>query len=218
VSRAVPLVLRAASRVIAVSEFTASELETLLRIPREKIRVVPNAVDEAFVAEGARADGDYLLAVGTLEPRKNLGRAVEAAARSGRELRVVGARGWGGVEATGGHVTWLGEVDDAELARQYRGAACVVYPSLYEGFGIPVLEAMACGAPVVTSAGGATEEVAGGAAVLVDPLDVGAIGAGIDEALRRRDELRALGLERAQAFSWDATAARTREVYAEVAA
>ncbi len=218
VPRAVPRVLRAASRVIAVSEFTASELETLLRVPREKIRVVPNAVDEVFAAEGPRADGDYLLAVGTLEPRKNLARTVEAAARAGRELRVVGARGWGGVEAHGGHVAWLGEVDDAELARQYRGAACLIYPSLYEGFGIPVLEAMACGAPVVTSAGGATEEVAGGAAVLVDPLDVEAIAAGIEDALGRDDELRARGLERAQAFSWDVTAARTQEVYREAAA
>jgi glycosyltransferase involved in cell wall biosynthesis len=215
---AVPRVLRAASRVIAVSEYTASELETLLHVPREKIRVVPNAVDEVFTVEGAQADGDYLLAVGTLEPRKNLARTVEAAARTGRELRVVGARGWGGVEARGGHVTWLGEVDDAELASQYRGAACLVYPSLYEGFGIPVLEAMACGAPVVTSAGGATEEVAGGAAVLVDPLDVEAIAAGIEEALRRSDELRARGLERARAFSWDVTAERTQEVYREAAA
>jgi glycosyltransferase involved in cell wall biosynthesis len=218
VPRAVPRVLRAASRVIAVSEFTASELETLLRVRREKIRVVPNAVDEVFAAEGPRADGDYLLAVGTLEPRKNLARTVEAAARTGRELRVVGARGWGGVEAHGGHVAWLGEVDDAELACQYRGAACLVYPSLYEGFGIPVLEAMACGAPVVTSAGGATEEVAGGAAVLVDPLDVEAIAAGIEEALGRTDELRARGVERARAFSWDVTAARTQEVYREAAA
>jgi alpha-1,3-rhamnosyl/mannosyltransferase len=153
VPRALPRVLRAASRVIAVSEFTASELETLLKVPRAKIPVVPNAVDDIFTVEGPRAEGEYLLVVGTLEPRKNLARAVEAAARTGRELRVVGAPGWGGVEARGAHVTWLGEVDDAELARQYRGADCLVYPSLYEGFGIPVLEAMACGTPVVTSAG-----------------------------------------------------------------
>ena len=216
VPRVVPQVLRAADRVIAVSEFTASELETLLGVPREKIRVVPNGVDDSFTAQGPRADGDYLLAVGTLEPRKNLARAIEAAALGGRELRVVGARGWGGVEARGANVTWLGELDDLELARQYRGALCVIYPSLYEGFGLPVLEAMACGAPVVTSAGGATAEVAGGAAVLVDPLDVTAIAGGIDEAVRRRDELSALGLARAPAFSWDETAARTRAVYGEL--
>jgi glycosyltransferase involved in cell wall biosynthesis len=211
----VPHVLRAAVRVIAVSEFTASELETLLHIPRSRIAVVPNGVDETFTSEGPAAEGEYVLAVGTLEPRKNLGRAVEAAQQAGLPLRIAGARGWGGVEASG--ATWLGEIDDAELARQYRGAQCVVYPSLYEGFGIPVLEAMACGTPVVTSAGGATEEVAGGAAVLVDPLDVAAIAGGIHEAIARRDELRPRGLERARAFSWDESALRTQDVYREAA-
>ena len=127
-----------------------------------------------------------MLAVGTLEPRKNLARAVEAAQLAGVELRVVGAPGWGGVEVPG----WAGRVDDDELAALYRGARCLVFPSLYEGFGLPVLEAMACGTPVVTTRGGATEEVAGGAAVLVDPLDPDAIAAGIAEAKRRRDELR----------------------------
>jgi glycosyltransferase involved in cell wall biosynthesis len=215
VPRLVPRMLRAARRVIAVSEFTASELERLLGVDREKIRVVPNAVDPAFAPDGPRADGDYVLAVGTLEPRKNLARSIDAAHRAGVELRVAGAQGWGGVEAHGDNVTWLGEVDDAELARQYRGAQCVLYPSLYEGFGIPVLEAMACGAPVVTSAGGATDEVAGGAAVLVDPLDVGAIAAGIDEATSRGEELRARGLARAQGFSWDDSVRRTIAVYRE---
>jgi glycosyltransferase involved in cell wall biosynthesis len=216
VPRVVPAMLRAAARVIAVSEFTAGELEAHLRVPRDRIRVVPNAADAVFTPAGPRAQGDYALAVGTLEPRKNLARTIEAAQRAGVALRVAGARGWGGVEAHGADVTWLGAVDDEELARQYRGARCVVYPSLYEGFGLPVLEAMACGTPVVTSAGGATEEVAGGAAVLVDPHDVAAIAAGIDEAGRRRDELRGLGLARASTFSWDATAARTRDVYSEV--
>ncbi|MCW2976181.1 MAG: hypothetical protein JWM06_1462 [Actinomycetia bacterium] len=214
----VPRVLRAARKVLAVSEFTASELQAVLGIPSEKIAVTPNAVDAVFSPEGPRAEGDYVLAVGTLEPRKNLARTIEAAAKLDLELRVVGARGWGGVEARGGHVRWLGEISDEELARQYRGALCVAYPSLYEGFGIPVLEAMASGAPVVTSAGGATEEVAGGAAVLVDPHDVQAIAEGIEAAIGRRDELFTLGLERARAYSWDETARLTVAAYREAAA
>jgi glycosyltransferase involved in cell wall biosynthesis len=213
----VPRVLRAAQRVIAVSEFTASELETLLRVPRRKIHVVPNAVDDTFTSDGPRADGQYILAVGTLEPRKNLARAIEAAARIGVDLRVVGAPGWGGIEARGANVTWLGWIDDDELARQYRGALCVVYPSLYEGFGLPVLEAMACGAAVVTSSSGATGEVAGDAAVLVDPLDVEAIAGGIEAAIARREELRPRGVERARGFSWDEAARLTLAVYEEVA-
>lgn len=220
---AVPRVLRAARRVLAVSEFTASELGAVLGVPREKIAVTPNAIDGVFTPDGPAADGDYVLAVGTLEPRKNLARTIEATARLGLELRVVGARGWGGVDARGGRVTnsrvtLLGEVSDVELARQYRGALCVAYPSLYEGFGIPVLEAMASGAPVATSAGGATEEVAGGAAVLVDPTDVAAIADGIEEAIRRRDELRVLGLARTGAYSWDETARLTVAAYREAAA
>jgi glycosyltransferase involved in cell wall biosynthesis len=214
----VPRVLAAARLVIAVSEFTRRELVDLLGIPEGKVRVVPNAVGPEFDPSGAAADGDYVLAVGTLEPRKNLARLVEAVGRMGAELRVVGAQGWGGVEVGGNGVRWLGEVADDRLAELYRGAACVAYPSLYEGFGMPVLEAMACGVPVVTSAGGATEEVAGGAAVLVDPLDPASIAAGLEEAAGRRAELARLGLARAQAFSWADTAAATAEVYREAAA
>ncbi len=213
----VPRVVRAARLVTAVSEFTADEVERLLGVPRERIRVVPNAADAAFTEDGPRADGDYLLAVGTLEPRKNLARAIEAARRLGVELRVAGDPGWGGVEASGPGVTWVGFASDDELARLYRGAACVVYPSLYEGFGIPVLEAMACGTPVVTSRGGSTEEVAGGAAVLVDPEDVASIASGIEEAIARRDELRAAGLRRARAYSWDESARLLVDAYREAA-
>ena len=216
--RLIPRVVRAARRVIAVSEFTKRELVDLLDVPETRIRVVPNGVDDVFTLEGPAADGDYVLAVGTLEPRKNLLRVAEAARRAGLELRVVGARGWGGVEVGGNGVRWLGEVPDEELARLYRGAQCVAYPSLYEGFGIPVLEAMACGAPVVTSRGGATEEVADGAAVLVDPLDSAEIAAGIERAAAEREQLAPRGLERARSFTWRAVADATVEVYREAAA
>jgi alpha-1,3-rhamnosyl/mannosyltransferase len=200
-----------------VSDFTRRELIQLLGVPDEKIRVVPNAVGDEFTREGPAEPGDYVLAVGTLEPRKNLDRLIAAVGKSGRELRVVGARGWGGVDVRGNGVRWLGEVDDVELARLYRGAACVAYPSLYEGFGIPVLEAMACGAPVVTTRGTAMEEVADGAAVLVDADDPDQIADGIERAAAERELLVPRGLERARAFRWDAVAAATVAVYREAA-
>ena len=201
-----------ADAVVAVSAFTRDELVELLRIPGERIRVVPNGIEPLFDPAGRAAGGDYVLAVGTLEPRKNLAAAVAAARLAGVELRVVGARGWGGVTAPG----WVGRVDDDELAALYRGARCLVFPSLYEGFGLPVLEAMACGTPVVTSRGGATEEVAGGAAVLVDPADARSIAAGIDEASTRRDELRRLGIARAGEFTWGRSADLVEALWREL--
>ena len=131
---------------------------------------------------GRKAEGDYVLAVGTLEPRKNLERIARAV---DGELRVVGARGWGGVEAPA-NVTWLPDASDEELAALYRGARCLVYASLYEGFGIPVAEALACGCPIVTTAGSPMAELAGGDAVLVDPTDVAAIS-GRDRPRDRAD-------------------------------
>jgi len=206
-------VLRAADAIVAVSEFTKAETVELAGVAAERVRVVPNGVDSIFAPDGPRAEDDYVLAVATLEPRKNLGRVVEAARAAGVELRVVGARGWGGVEVPG----WVGEIPDAELAALYRGAHCVVYPSLYEGFGIPVLEAMACGTPVVTSRGTSTEEVAGGAAILVDPLDIASIADGIQQARARREALVPLGLERAREFTWERAADSVVELWRELA-
>ena len=200
---AVPRVVRAASRVIAVSEFTKRELVSLLGAPPEKIAVVPNAVEDVFVPEGERAEGDYVLAVGTLEPRKNLERIAQAV---DGELRVVGTRGWRGVEPPP-NVTWLGDVDDAELARLYRGARCLVYASLYEGFGIPVAEALATGCPVVTSRDSPMAELAPDAA-LVDPADVASIRDGIARAQR---------VEPRRGPSWDEVARLTWAVYEEAA-
>ncbi len=213
----VPRVIRSARLVIAVSEFTKRELVELLGVVPEKIRVVPNAVDDTFAPGGAAAEGEYVLAVGTIEPRKNLPRLAEATQRVGIELRVVGGRGWGDVDVVGDGVQWLGDVADEELARLYRGARCFAYPSLYEGFGIPVLEAMASGTPVVTACGGATEEVADGAAVLVDPLDPGEIAAGIERALADREELTRRGLEHVRRYRWRSVAEATVEVYREAA-
>ena len=212
-TRALRAGVAAADAVVCVSAFTRDELVALLDVPAERTRIVPNGVDPVFTVAGDPAVGDYVLAVGTLEPRKNLAAAVEATRLAGVELRVAGAAGWGGVAVDG----WVGEPSDEELAALMRGARCLVYPSLYEGFGLPVLEAMACGTPVVTSRGGATEEVAGGAAVLVDPTDPAAIAAGIAEATARRDELVATGLERAAGFTWGRSADLVEALWRELA-
>ena len=201
---AVPRVVAAADRLIAVSEHTRRELAALLRVDDAKIRVVPNAVEDAFTPEGPRGAGDYVLAVGTLEPRKNLARIAEAVEG---ELRVVGVPGWGGVRPPA-NVTWLGAVSDDELAALYRGARCLVYASLSEGFGIPVAEALACGCPIVTSRGSAMEEIAGEEATYVDPTDVESIREGINRAFAPTPR---------RIASWHEVAARTRAVYEELA-
>ncbi len=201
---AVPRVVAAADRLIAVSDHTRQELVTLLDVDAAKIRVVPNAIEAAFSPNGPRAQGDYVLAVGTLEPRKNLARIAEAV---DGELRVVGASGWGGVQPPAG-VTWLGDVTDEELASLYRGARCLVYASLYEGFGIPVAEALACGCPIVTSRDSAMAEIAGADATYVDPTDAGSIRDGIR---------RAFAPEPRRIASWHDVAAQTVAVYEELA-
>ncbi|MEL0041166.1 MAG: glycosyltransferase family 1 protein, partial [Ilumatobacter sp.] len=161
---------------------------------------------------------DYVLAVGTLEPRKNLRRLIAAMERIDLPLVVAGADGWGGIArefADSSDVRFLGHVDPADLPAIYSAAQLLAYPSEDEGFGLPVLEAMSAGTPVVTSRGTATEDVAGGAAVLVDPYDTDSITAGIQTALADRERLIALGHDRATQHTWAATAAATATAYRE---
>lgn len=218
---ALPRVARAARRIVVGSEFTRGEVIDLLGVDEERVRVVPYGVGEPFRAEGRASGGEFVLAVSTLEPRKNLQRLVEGFRRAdldGLELRVVGAAGWGGVRVDGDRVRWLGDVGDEELARLYRGAACVAYVSLYEGFGLPVLEAMASAAPVVAPKGPPFAEFAEGVIVAVDPRDPDSIAAGLREAVERREELGSLGPERAQRYTWDNAARAHVEIYREAAA
>lgn len=218
---ALPRVARAARRIIVGSEFSKAEVMELLSVPAEKLRVIPYGVGEPFSADGPVSSGDFVLAVSTLEPRKNLDRLIEGFRRAeldGLELRVVGAAGWGGVRVNGEGVRWLAGIDDDELARLYRGAACVAYVSLYEGFGLPVLEAMASGASVVAPAGPPFQEFADDVAVAVDPRDADSIAAGLREAVARRSELAPLGPERARQYTWERAAEAHLEVYREAVA
>jgi glycosyltransferase involved in cell wall biosynthesis len=223
----VPRSVRRAARVFAVSERTKRDIVERYHLPEERIVVTPNGVDAAFGPDGPRAEGpSYVLFVGTLQPRKDPVAAVEALALVDADLRLVLAgpdRGDGekvqhAAERLGldGRVEFTGHVEKAELARLYRGAACLVLPSRYEGFGLPVLEAMASGTPVVTTTAGAIPEVAGDAAILVEPSDPVALAGGIERALADRERLVRAGLERAREFSWRESAWRTLQVYREL--
>jgi glycosyltransferase involved in cell wall biosynthesis len=210
----VPWAAQRAAHVLAVSERTKADLVDLYGIPPERITVTPHGVDAAFTP-GDGLHGDYLLLVGAVEPRKNPLAAAAAAAEVGRPLVVAGpirdAELARDLKRRGADVR--GYVSTPALAELYRAAACVVMPSRYEGFGLPALEAMASGTPVVCAPDPALREVAGDAAVVAEPER---LADGVRRALAERDRLVALGIERAGRFSWDESARRTVAVYRQV--
>jgi glycosyltransferase involved in cell wall biosynthesis len=239
----VPRSLRRADLILADSAWTRQDIVTLLGIPAEKIVVVPagvsaeyHPINDSSILNAARVryrlPGRFILHVGTLEPRKNLVRLLQAFQRIADQepeihLVLVGSKGWlyqdifASVERLrlAQRVVFPGYVADADLPAIYNLATVFAYPSLYEGFGIPPLEAMACGVPVVCSNSSSLPEVVGDAAVQVEPTDTDALAAALlrllsDDTLRH--SLRSRGLARARLFTWEAAAQTLLRVYARV--
>ncbi|MBI5669845.1 MAG: glycosyltransferase family 4 protein [Chloroflexi bacterium] len=237
----VPRSVRAADHILADSQATKADLIELYHTPADKVTVLLSGVDTRFqpvddagVLLTTRSRYrlgavPYIFSVGTVQPRKNYTRLIAALARlraAGYDVHLViaGGRGWledpiyASIRDTGmsDYVHFIGFADEADLPALYSAAACIAFPSLYEGFGLPVLEAMACGTPVVTSNVSSLPEVAGDAALIINPYDVDEL----TDALRRllddsdlRQNLVERGQERARQFTWDASARHLRDIY-----
>ena len=237
---AMPLFVRSADAIIAVSAHTRSDLIRRYETPHHKIHVIHEGIDSSFrpaprhevrrILDLYCSEKPYLLMVGTLEPRKNHATALRALAilrarGYSHQLLIVGPEGWLfepvrrlvtelGLES---QVHFTGFVPAGDLPALYTGAACVLHPTLYEGFGFPVLEAMACGAPVVCSNVSSLPEIAGDAAKLVPPTDSTALAAAVQDVLDSPALARSLrhnGIRQAAKFRWDIAAIRTLDLYA----
>jgi len=238
---------RRAARIIAVSEYSRQDILKTYGLSPERVIAIPEAAPTHFapvtnenemrrIRDTYGIKGDYILAVGSIQPRKNLARLVRAythlrAARPGVKLPtlvLVGKRAWLYDETlrviresgAGDQILLTGYVSESDLTALYSGAICFVYPSYFEGFGLPPLEAMKCGAPVIVGNQTSLPEVVGEAALLVNPFDEIEIAAALARLIDNpdlRDKLRVKGLKRAATFSWQDTARRTLEVYEQVA-
>ena len=224
--RSLDIMLNKADMVLCSSQATLDDCVTA-GFNSDRLRHVPLGVRAQTITDSDRTrvratyglPEQFVLFVGTLEPRKNLARLIEAlgSLRDAPPLVVVGMAGWGDEAPSTAHdVRFTGFVPANDLPALYEACSVFAFPSILEGYGLPVIEAMAHGAAVVTSRGTSTEEVAGGAAVLVDPLSVESIAAGLSEALANVDNLRASGLARAAQVPWSATAEATVTAYVEV--
>jgi glycosyltransferase involved in cell wall biosynthesis len=212
---------RAADVVVVTSEFVRGRAVQALGLESERIHVIPHAIDHSIFKLGDEEPEPLVLYPARPWPHKNHRRLFEAFATL-RETRpqlrlVLTGGGLERLEPLPEGVENLGAVPATQLASLYRRAACLVFPSLYEGFGLPPLEAMACGCPVAASTAGALPEVCGDAAVLFDPTDVEEMAAAMVEADTRREELRELGLARAARYTWEESARLHEDVYREVA-
>jgi glycosyltransferase involved in cell wall biosynthesis len=243
VNRALHQAARHAAAIIAISEQSRRDFQRFLHVPDDRITVIYGAADERFHPEIPREeiervkrahgiDGDYILSVGTTEPRKNILRLVSAfRALEQRGLKhklvIVGERGWLSdplyefvtQEGMKDRVLFTGYVNDQDLPPLYAGATVFVFPSLYEGFGLPVVEAMACGAPTITSNRSSLPEVAGDAALLVDPEDEGQIQNALQRLLEDktlRQELSERAIDQSKKFSWEQSARQMLNVYKKV--
>jgi glycosyltransferase involved in cell wall biosynthesis len=228
-----------AAHILTISNFMRSELVETLKIPKDAVTAIPLAHDPCFYPRSqqdivkmlGRNDlpKEYILFVGTLEPRKNLSLLIKALSRTKNKIPLIltGWKGWGdkqwlndikhlGLEK---RVFFTDYVDEETLACLYSGASAFIYPSLYEGFGLPVLEAMACGCPVICSHAASLPEVAGNAALFIDPAEPDDLACKIDQVLQDtglRSVLTEKGLQRAQGFSWQKTALQTLAVFSRV--
>ncbi|MFH1244045.1 MAG: glycosyltransferase family 1 protein [bacterium] len=208
------------TQIIADSESTKNDLMEIYNFAPSRLNVIYPGVESQYAPQSKKEidrvkrkynlPDQYILSLGTQEPRKNITRLIEAIEGLNFPLIIVGKYGWG--EQTQS----LGFVPEVDLPGLYSGATVFAYPSLYEGFGFPVIEAMACGAPVVTSNVSSLPEIAGDAAVLVDPEDISSIRAGIEEAISTRSKLIGLGLIQAQKFTWKHCAQQVLEVYDKI--
>ncbi|MFZ2199591.1 MAG: glycosyltransferase family 1 protein [Microgenomates group bacterium] len=207
--------------IIADSKSTKNDLMETYSLSTERIEVVYPGIDSSYkpasstdierVKTKYNLPNNYIFSLGTQEPRKNLTRLESAALSLNLPLVIAGKHGWGSKTTT------LGFVPESDLPALYTGATVFAYPSLYEGFGFPVLEAMACGTPVVTSNISSLPELAGDAAILVDPSSIDLIKAGITTAIQNRDICIERGFKQVQKFTWESTARHTMEVYEKTA-